>query len=238
MLTVTDQRLSTAPLSALRREGFEAVLLPPADYLQEGVSSHADMLFFIGFGRLFCHRRYYERNASLVDGICHCAHVTLTVSDEPTGEKYPLDVLFNACLLGDRLICNQKTVSKLILDTAKECGYQILHVPQGYTKCSVCPVSDNAVITADRAIANACISAGIEVLLIREGYVSLPPYSFGFIGGASGSWGDKVYFCGSLSTHPDGDKIEAFCRKHEKIAVSLSEGELQDVGSLFFIKSI
>ena len=237
MQVITDQRLTSASLSALHCEGFETVLLPPADYLQAGVSSHADMLFFIGFGRLFCHSLYYRHNTALIDNICLSANAVLTVSDEPTGEKYPLDVLFNACLLGNKLICNEKTVSKLISDAARDHGCAIVQVPQGYTKCSVCPVSDNALITADRAIATACASVGIDVLLIREGYVSLPPYSFGFIGGASGSWGDKVYFCGSLSTHPDGDKIEAFCRKHGKIAVSLSEGELQDVGSLFIIKN-
>lgn len=238
MLAVTDQKLSAASLSSLRREGFEAVLLPPADYLQETVSSHTDMLFFIGFGRLFCHRLYYERNATWIDRICLTANVALTVSNEPTGEKYPLDVLFNACMIGSRLICNRKTVSKLILTAAEANGYEIVHVPQGYTKCSIAVVSENAIITADRAIAMACASVGIDVLQIREGYVSLPPYSFGFIGGASGSLGDKVYFCGSLSTHPDGDRIIAFCQRHGKIAVSLSEGELQDVGSLFFIKSI
>lgn len=235
MLAVTDQKLSAASLSSLRREGFEAVLLPPADYLQETVSSHTDMLFFIGFGRLFCHRLYYERNAALVDRICLAANARFTLSDEPTGKSYPLDVLFNACTVGSRLICNRKTVSKLILDAALKNEYQIIHVPQGYTKCSIAVVSENAIITADRAIAMACTSVGIDVLQICEGSVSLPPYEYGFIGGASGLCGDKVYFCGSLESHPDCERIKAFCIKYEKTAVSLSAGELQDVGGLFFL---
>jgi hypothetical protein len=96
-------------------------------------------------------------------------------------------------------------------------------------------VSENAIITADRAISASCAQLGIDVLLIREGYISLPPYSFGFIGGASGVCGNNVYFSGSLGSHPDGERIKKFCEKHNKTAISLTDCELKDVGSLFFI---
>ena len=235
MYVITDERISLSSLSRLRQEGFSPLLMPPATYLQSAVASHTDMLIFIGFDRLFCHRHYYESNKELICRICEASGKTLTLSDEPTGEKYPLDVLFNACLVGNRLICNYKTVSKLILDAAQCSGCEIISVPQGYTKCSVTVVSDNAVITADKAIAAACKNAGIDVLEISEGHISLPPYDFGFIGGASGACGDNVYFCGSLDSHPDGDKIEEFCKKHKKSATSLGDGILQDVGSIFFI---
>ena len=236
MLIIVDHRIKEASLSALCREGFKPLLMAPANYLSDAVSSHTDMLIFLGFGRLFCHKRYYESNASLIDHICETAALTLTLSDEATGDRYPEDVLFNACIVGNRLICNERTISKLILASARELGYEIIHVSQGYTKCSICRVSENAIITADKSIAIACREALIDVLLISEGHISLPPYEYGFIGGASGIWQDKVYFCGSLSAHPDGEKIEEFCKKHGKIAVSLSNGELQDVGSCYFIE--
>ncbi len=235
MQVITDSRIDKSSLHSLDRLGFEAILLPKADYLQPSVASHTDMLIFMGFGRLFCHKNYYESNRELIERIANDSRLELTLSNEPTGDKYPLDVLFNVCIVDNHLICNEKTVSRLILETAKKQNYSIINVPQGYTKCSICVVSKNAIITADKAIAATCNMAGIDVLTVSEGHVSLPPYNFGFIGGASGACDDKVYFCGSLDTHPDGEKIKEFCRKHKKIAVSLSDGELQDVGSLFFI---
>ncbi len=238
MFVITDHRICAEAVSALEKYGFEPILLPPADYLSAPVASHTDMLIFVGFGRLFCHRRYYECNSALVERIASLSGLELTISDEPTGEKYPFDVLFNACLVGKRLICNEKTVSKLILDAARSSGCEIINVPQGYTKCSVAVVSDTAIITADKAISAACRNANIDVLEVSEGYISLPPYNFGFIGGTSGLCGDKVYFCGSLNYHPDGEKIKIFCKNHKKAAVSLSGGELQDVGSLFFINEV
>lgn len=235
MFAITDQRISAVAVSALEKYGFEPILLPPADYLSAAVASHTDMLIFMGFGRLFCHRRYYEGNSALIDRTIALSRLELTLSDEPTGEKYPLDVLFNACLVGNRLICNEKTISRLILEAARGLGCEIINVPQGYTKCSVTVVSDNAIITADKAIAATCRGMGIDVLEISEGHISLPPYNFGFIGGASGVCRDKVFFCGLLDSHPDGERIKEFCEKHKKTAISLTDGELQDVGSLYFI---
>ena len=235
MAVIADNRICPQALSFLKEEGFVPILLPAAPYLQEGVASHTDMLIFIGFGKVFCHENYYQSNREIIDKIASIANIKVCISSEPTGAKYPTDVLLNACLVGNKLICNEKTVSSLILGAAKSHGCEIIGVSQGYTKCSVCVVSDNAIITADSGIAKACRCNGIDVLEISSGHISLPPYDFGFIGGASGIYGDKVYFCGSLDTHPDGEKIKEFCIKHKKIATSLGNGELQDVGSLFFI---
>lgn len=235
MFVIANCRISKAALDALKAKGFIPILTKSAKYLQEGVSAHPDMLFFCGFGQLFCHKEYYAENAALIDQIRELYHAELVLSDEPTGKKYPLDVLFNACIVGNRIICNPKTVSKMILSVASSFGLEMISVPQGYTKCSICAVSDNALITADRAIAEACEKVGIDVLKVSEGHVSLPPYNFGFIGGASGAFESAVYFCGSVDKHPDGEAIKDFCKKHDKTPVSLSDDLLQDVGSLFFI---
>lgn len=235
MFAITDERIAHDSLSALVDLGFEPILLPKSDYLSKPVAGHTDMLIFIGFGRLFCHEKYYRKNSALIDRICALSGSELTLSNEPTGNKYPFDVLFNACIVGKRLICNEKTVSQMILNAALENGYEVINVPQGYTKCSVCVVSDNAIITADKAISTACAFHGIDVLTVSEGHVSLPPYDYGFIGGASGCFGDNVFFCGNISSYPDGALIAKFCAKHKKNAISLSDGELQDVGSLFFV---
>ncbi len=235
MYVLTDHKICNDSLSTLKDLGFSPILMPPFDSLEEAVSSHTDMLLFIGFDRLFCHADYYVCNKELIDRIASLTGFELTLSNEKSGKKYPHDVLFNACIMGHKLICNKKTVSKLILDSAMSANYEIINVSQGYTKCSVCPIGENALITSDKAIANACMTHGIEVLLISEGNVSLPPYDYGFIGGASGIHGANAYFCGSLDIHPDNVKIKMFCESNGIKVISLSNGPLQDVGSIFFI---
>lgn len=235
MIILADNRINASALSSLSSLTEEILLMPGADYLQEGVASHPDMLLFIGFERIFCHRRYFDKNSELISRISAYTGYEICISDEHTDEKYPHDVLFNAVILGKRLICNTKTVSKLILSFAEKYGYETVHVPQGYTKCSVAVVSDNAIITSDKAIPGICSSFGIDVLTVAEGHISLPPYDYGFIGGSCGTYGDKIYFCGSIEKLPDAERIKEFCRKHGKTAISLSLDTLQDVGSLLFI---
>ena len=235
MIAIIDCRASEKLLSSLSDHGVLTISLPPSPCLQTGVASHTDMLIFIGFGKLFCHTSYYNNNRDIIDRITNIGNLTLSLSNEDWASNYPHDVLFNACLVDNMFICNEKTVSKHILNYAREAGAKIINVNQGYTKCSTCIVSERAIITSDKNIEKVCRGLGMDVLLISEGHISLPPYNFGFIGGASGLCCDNVYFCGSLSTHPDGNTIDEFCTKHGKKAISLSDDVLQDVGSIFFI---
>ena len=58
MVVIADNRINPCALEDLKKEGFKAILLPTAPYLQSGVSGHTDMLIFLGFGKLFCHENY------------------------------------------------------------------------------------------------------------------------------------------------------------------------------------
>ena len=235
MIVLVDQRIDHSSLLTLKKTGAEPFLLPPSPFLQVGVSSHPDMLLFVGFGKLFCHKKYYEANKVLVDRIVDASLLELMLSDEEINESYPHDVKFNAAIVGNNLICNKKTVSKLILAEAVQNGFNIINVPQGYTKCSTCVVSENAIITADKPIFDACVANYIDALLITAGNIDLPGYDYGFIGGASGGYGESVYFCGDVTKHPDGQEIIDFCQTHGKMAISLSDQRLFDIGTLMFI---
>ena len=76
---------------------------------------------------------------------------------------------------------------------------------------------------------------GIEVTLIREGHISLPPHEYGFIGGASGVFENKVYFFGDIKTHPDSDIIEEALRRAGLEPISLSSEPLCDLGGIVFL---
>ena len=235
MIALVDERIDSCSLLNLKNMGAEPFLMPPSPFLQKGVASHPDMLVFIGFGKLFCHEKYYADNKCIIDAIISASRLELTLSNEEISENYPCDVKFNAVLVGNTLVCNKKTVSTLVLREAERNNYKIINIPQGYTKCSTCVVSDNAIITADRPIFEACTAHGISALLITEGHVSLPGYDYGFIGGASGGYGDNVYFCGDITKHPDQKAIIEFCKRHGKSVISLSEQKLFDVGTILFI---
>ena len=236
-LVLASSVLSYECASSLRNLGFEPIIMPEYTRLQRGVSSHPDMLAFIYGNKYICTKEYYSIAREIFEKINSLGYSPI-LTDEIPSEKYPNDILFNVLPLEDKILCLKKGISKKLISFATRNNLQIINTNQGYTKCSVCKISENAIITADKGISELAKSIGIDVLTIREGHVNLDGYGYGFIGGASGVYEDTVYFCGDISKHPDGKQIVAFCEKHKKSCVSLSNEELFDVGTLFFLSKV
>lgn len=236
MIAVTDFRIGEEIRLSLGKFGYKIISLPPSDFLEDSISSHPDMLMFFLKQNLITGEKYYRKNKSVIDEIIKETGFNLITSKKEGQGKYPLDVCFNAAAVGEYLIGNLPYLSDEILSLAYKEGLKTVNINQGYAKCSLCVVSESAVITADKAVAKTLLNnTDLDVLLIKEGFVELPPYKYGFIGGATGSDRKNVYFCGEISNHPDSQKIIEFCSFHQKNAVSLSCGTLADFGTIFLV---
>ncbi len=229
---ICDSRTPKEALVTLQNFCDSIVLLPPFKALQEPVSAHPDMLIFPcpmdGF--FFTHREYMEtaKKALAPTGF------DILAIDEAASDKYPGDILLNAAVLRDAVMGRLPYLSSSIKEYAKKNNLKLIDVKQGYAKCSSCIVG-NSIITADPSIAKTAKKYRIDHLKITSGNIFLPGYDQGFIGGASGCDKENVYFCGYIDNHPDVDIIKSFCRDHGRNVVSLSESELLDIGSIFFI---
>ncbi len=175
--------------------GFSLVYLPADPSLPEPVSAHADMLMF---GNVI-QKDYYERNKELFDGF------DMVLAEESFGNKYPKDVLLNAFVVRNTLFGHLESLS----DKIKKLYPKRVDLRQGYAKCSTLLFGNNAV-TADKGISDTLRDFGCNVLMIRPGYISLPGYDYGFIGGASFVYENKVVFFGNIEEHPDYVKIKDF----------------------------
>ncbi len=195
--------------------------LPSCDALAKPVSKHADMLTGVLDGRLIVTQSYYEKNAAI---FADCDPI---ITDERHGEKYPADILLNFIDTKNAVIGYGKALTKLI-------NKPVIYVKQGYARCSTLICRDFAV-SADAGILSALSSLGYDTIQISPGHIDLPGYDFGFIGGASFVDGDDVYFFGSLSYHPDGDKIKEFIISHGAELHELDDKPLLDLGGAVII---
>lgn len=152
-----------------------------------------------------------------------------TDTGEAFGKSYPYDVLFNGFVLCGKLFCHKKTFSKAVLQFAEDNGIEVINVKQGYAKCSTIVLGNTGIITADKGIADLAKSL-CKVLLTDEGGILLPPYDYGFIGGASFVLGDKVFFFGDIKKHKNADIITNFISECGYTSVSLSDEPLCDFG--------
>ena len=148
-------------------------------------------------------------------------------------DKYPNNIAYNVCILGNKMICYEEYTDKIILEKASQMGLKILKTHQGYSKCSICVLTQDAIITSDRGIITLAEANGIDALQISAGHILLPGYDYGFIGGCAGKISaDTLYFYGDISLHPDFNKINEFANKHNIKLKYSKDYPLTDIGSI------
>jgi len=216
-------------LDSLAAEGHSIALQRPCSAVSEPISAHVD-IFLCKMGTSPKSPVFRGDAAKLAP-------------------KYPADVLYNAVVTEEFLICNTRTVSDDIPSCAKALypDIRLIHVPQGYTKCNMVVVDDRHFITEDEGIAKAldkyrmqkaseggkhADDALPECITVRPGFVDLPGYDRGFIGGASGRIGNEIWFNGDISEHPDCEKIIAFIESCGLTVKFISGSPLTDIGSI------
>ena len=237
-VALLDERIPDEARKALERAGYHTILIPSCDRLPRATASHPDMLAMRIGDKIIAENGYAEDNATLFEEIASlCPGITVKRADIALSDKYPGDCRLNALLMSDRLFARTESVATEILTAASSLGMKIIDVRQGYPACTVLALGDSHAITADCGMARALRAEGIEVLLIDDGGILLPPYDYGFVGGAAGVHGNKVYFIGDLATHGNFEEIRDFCKAAGYEPTSLISGALLDLGRIIFIDS-
>ena len=213
---------------AFLSEGVKLNGIGTCDALQAPVQGHIDMMALMtpDMKNVFVSKQTENLVKPHVS-----ASIKVIASD--LSAKYPGDVLLNAVLTDKYLICNKKYVAPELLEYALMNRVEVINVKQGYAKCSTVVLPDNVFITEDESIYDALTAKGLDVLKIEKGHVSLPGYSYGFIGGASAYFNDTLYFFGNIENHPSFKAIEAFLTSHNINWTQLSDKEqLIDIGGI------
>lgn len=216
---------------ALINEGIRVISVKNP-LLNKEVSSHSDMIL--------CHA---EKNTVFIDpsqdkDIFTREGFRVFTSSAP-GRLYPEDVKLNVAVSRDFFLCNKKTADKALLSFLSESGKKEIDVKQGYTKCSVCFVTENAVITEDPSIKATLENSGIDVLEISKGDIYLSESHYGFFGGSTGKISkDTLAVTGELKYHRDAHKISDFCRKHGVRIKELKKGRIIDIGGILPLKEV
>ena len=207
--------------------GISTIEILPDKRLPEPVNTHADLqMLHIGNNEIFI------QNEHLYIGESALKFNMKLISESP-GSKYPDDVRLNCSLIGDKIICNTKTISKDILRYAESAGLTVINTNQGYSRCSICIINENAIITDDKSIFTAAQNFLNDVLFISKGSIRLDGYDCGFIGGCCGKIDkNKIAFNGRIDSHKDYYKIIDFIYKHGVECVELNNNVLTDIGGI------
>lgn len=204
MKILIDERIRNVEYKYLSEElELEVTKLPLSNQVYEEISGHSDIFYTNIDDKVICSPNAEIKEAKFIIGT------------ERVGEKYPQDVKYNICQIGENIIGSKYA------DLSLKNKINIL-VNQGYVKCSIAVTGKNSCITSDEGIYKALKEHNIDVCVIKEKNIKLlkKDKTFsnmqGFIGGASAIINDTFVLFGdikSLSTDTQ-EKIKEHLKKH------------------------
>ena len=262
---IADSRMPEEAKKNLKKLG-DVLFLNPTETTYKSISAHPDIFFFQTKDGLI-----YAPNApkKIVKELKK-RKIKLTEGKKEVGKKYPETVPYNAVGIGDTLIHNLKHTDSTILSLYEN----HIHVNQGYTRCNLVALNENAFITSDEGIFNAvngqqqsrrvaesqsckvaecCASTGsateklmahgskfrvqsseFKVLYIDPKQIKLEGHDHGFFPGCCGVWKNNLIVCGSTKNLKEKEELDKFLEDNNFNLIELYDGELVDVGSIFF----
>lgn len=211
----------------------EVVWLNPSDKAYPSISAHPDIFFFCKDER-HCESVICAENVdiSLPEGI------KVVKGVKPVGHAYPETVPYNAVGVGNLLVHNLKYTDEKILELYGKISTKSvqLTVNQGYTRCNLLALDEHNFITSDLGIKKCAELCGCNVFYVDPHQITLPGHEHGFFPGCCGLYGDNMVVCGALKHLKECKELRKFIRRNGMKIIELYDGELVDVGSIFFVR--
>ena len=143
---IADSRMPEVAKKNLKKLG-NVLFINPTSVTYNSISSHPDIFFFQKDDALI-----YAPNApKRIIKELKKRKIKLIEGKKEVGKKYPETVPYNAVGIGNLLIHNLKHTDETILSSYEN----HINVNQGYTRCNLLALNENAFITSDIGIFNA-----------------------------------------------------------------------------------
>lgn len=223
MRIIIDSRMRKIEKEYLSKFG-ELIEIVPQDSVYEEISGHPDIFFCKINGCLF-----RAPNLNMVCGI---------PGECGVGKKYPDDIKYNICQIGNLLVHNFNFTDKKIMKFIEKNKLEKVYVNQGYSNCSISVVTNNACITSDIGIYEALKIKDIDCILVKEDNIRLiDKYGHrtkmnGFIGGATCVIDDKFILFGDSDYLDNKEVLHNFLNKYNLQLVDFKGFEIFDYGGI------
>ena len=240
---LADSRMPEEAKKNLKKLG-NVLFINPTSVTYNSISSHPDIFFFQKDDALI-----YAPNApKRIVKELKKRKIKLIEGKKEVGKKYPETVPYNAVGIGNLLIHNLKHTDETILSSYEN----HTNINQGYTRCNLLALNENAFITSDVGIFNAVnrqqttdnslypheshveTYGRTSVLYIDPKQIKLEGQKNGFFPGCCGVWKNNLIVCGSTKNLKEKAELDKFLKDNNFNLIELYDGELIDVGSVFF----
>lgn len=229
---LVDYRISDKSEKTLTDIGIKVLKTKKLNSVYESVNGHPDMqIHHIGDNVFVCEKtlcEYYKKllpDAEIVSGNTHLS------------SNYPYDIAYNGARVGDYFFHYLNYTDSKIIEYYKTNGAKLINVKQGYTKCSVAIINENAIITSDIKIAEYAQNVGIDALFTDNDQIILKGQNCGFFGGICGKMDKNTLIInGNIEKLRNAESLLKFCQKYSVNIKPLNDSIPEDIGSILPIK--
>lgn len=234
---IIDNRMRKIEKEKLRELGYNLFEIDTNTNLYYEISSHTDIFCCKVKNVLVFEKTVYDKFIKYIKNIEKLDNVML--GNKQVQEKYPNDILYNVCIIGNFAIHNFKYTDKTICDLIEKYNLKKINIKQGYSKCSIAAIDEKSVIVSDKAIAKILNENGIETLLIENvnniklltnnnSYSNMQ----GFIGGVMSKLGDMIFVSGDLRKIDTNDKIRKYIESKNLKIIDFPSLDIIDYGGI------
>ena len=234
MYAFADYRITDEEILNLSKLNIEVIKIPKCNRVYEAINGHPDIQINVlknsTYNKLIVHKDISKDFRNILEK----KNIKYIVSEKSLDSSYPSDIILNALILKDYFIHTLAYTDENLFNS--QISKINVNVPQGYTKCSVLPINENALITSDKGIYNVLKEYNFDILLLPPGDILLPSLDYGFIGGTGGMISNnRIAFFGELDCYKYGNEVKSFLTRHGVSPIYLKKGKLIDRGSLIVL---
>lgn len=231
-IAFVDYRITNNEENNISKLDYEILKCPKSSDLYDAVSGHPDMLMHIVDNqKIIVHKNMQIEFITRLKKL----KFDVILSHNELSDTYPEDIILNGVEISNFFIHKLNNTDTILLNNIN--GKILIDVNQGYTKCSTAVVSEKAIMTSDKKIAETLRDLNIDVLYLPPGDIILPGLNYGFIGGCCSLLEENlIVFYGDLRNYKYGFEVLTFLKKHSVEPYYLSTGKLIDRGSIFCLE--
>lgn len=230
-MIIIDSRMRNIEKEKLKSLGYELYEILPNSNLYFEISSHVD---------IHCTK---INNSIVGSKNLNCKNIIY--GNSVLKNKYPFDIPYNICIIGNLAIHNFKYTDTKILEILEKENFKKINIKQGYSKCSIAVIDKKSVIVTDQAIAKILRKNDLDVLLLPENITqnihlyknSNFEYSnmTGFIGGCISRIDNYIFISGDLNKIDSSYKIKTFIENKNLKIIDFPGLDIIDYGGILKI---
>lgn len=230
-MLIIDSRMRKLEKEKLKKMGYSLYEINCNKNLYYEISSHPDIHCCKVLDKLFV-----SPNLDIPNSI---------LGNNTLAKKYPLDVSYNICILGNKAIHNFNYTDSKINNFLDKNNFEKIQINQGYSKCSIAVIDKTSVIVTNEQISKKLLENNLNVLCL--------PYSTqkniklyknrnldysdmnGFIGGCLSRIDNFVFVSGDLNYIDKDNKIRNFILERNLKIIDFPNEDIIDYGGIIKI---